>query len=276
MLNINPFDPHPGFDAPWEYYRRYDPETLPGSHFQETDIPFQSKLTDAGIDFQSQAKPPSEWDDKQMQASYYAMIEMIDHEFGRIIDYLDSEGLREDTIVIFTSDHGESLGDHGLAYKGCRFYEGLTRVPLIISCQSHFSENVQSDALVELLDIVPTLYDVSDIEIPYYVQGRSLVPLLQGVTTTNEHREAVRCEFFGALSTPDQTHATMYRDRRWKLVVYHQKGICELYDLDNDPWEHNDLSEHKDYQDVKWDLMQKSFDATVYAHPQMIPRVASH
>ena len=60
-----------------------------------------------------------------MQASYYAMIEQLDHEFGRILDYLDAEGLREDTIVIFTSDHGEALGDHGLVYKGCRFYEGI-------------------------------------------------------------------------------------------------------------------------------------------------------
>ena len=276
MLNINPFDPHPGFDAPWEYYRRYDPEALPGPYFQESDIAHQAKLTDAGIDFQSKAKHPSEFDDKQVQASYYAMIEQVDHEFGRILDYLDSEGLRENTIIIFTSDHGESLGDHGLLYKGCRFYEGLARVPLVISLPTHFLENVQSDALVELLDIVPTLYDVLGIDIPYYVQGKSLTPLLRGDTPTNEHREAVRCEFFGALATPDQTHATMYRDRRWKLVVYHQKSICELYDLDNDPWEHNDLSEHADYQDIKWELMQKSFDAAVYAHPQMIPRVASH
>ena len=114
------------------------------------------------------------------------------------------------------------------------------------------------------------------IDIPYYVQGKSLAPLLLGDAPANEHHEAVRCEFFGALSTEDQTHATMYRDRRWKFVNYHQKGICELYDLDNDPWEHNDLSENDAYQDVKWELMQKSFDATVYAHPQMVPRVASH
>ena len=78
LLSINPFDPHPPFDAPWEYYRRYDPETLPGPHFQESDIAFQSKLTDAGIDFQSQAKTPAEWDDKRMQASYYAMIEQLE------------------------------------------------------------------------------------------------------------------------------------------------------------------------------------------------------
>lgn len=289
LLSINPFDPHPPFDAPWEYYRRYDPETLPGPHFQESDIDFQSKLTEVGIDFQSQAKPPAAWDDKRMQASYYAMIEQLDHEFGRLLDYLDAEGLRENTIVIFTSDHGEALGDHGLVYKGCRFYEGSVRVPLIISWTGPLSANgegqpflqdVQSDALVELLDIVPTLYDVLGLDIPYYVQGRSLAPLLRGEAPANVHREAVRCEFFGAIATPNQTHATMYRDRRWKLVAYHtkghQKGHCELYNLDNDPWEHNDLADHPDYQAIKWELMQRSFDSTVYAHPQMIPRVASH
>lgn len=276
MLNINPFDPHPGFDAPWEYYRRYDPETLPGPYFQESDIPFQSKLTDARIDFQSQAKHPSEFDAKQIQASYYAMIEQVDHEFGRILDYLDSEGLRENTIIIFTSDHGESLGDHGLLYKGCRFYEGLARVPLIISWPRSFLQHVLSDELVELIDIVPTIYDVLDMDVPYYVQGRSLIPMLRGGHHSYEHREGARCEYFGALATTDQTHATMYRNRRWKLVVYHQKGICELYDLFKDPWEHHDLSEDAAYQDIKWELMQKSFDATVYAHPQMVPRVASH
>ena len=80
--------------------------------------------------------------------------------------------------------------------------------------------------------------------VPYYVQGKSLAPLLRGEVSASDHREAVRSEYFGATALPDQTHATMYRDRRWKLVVYHQKGICELYDLENDPWEHNDLSEH--------------------------------
>jgi len=276
MLNINPFDPHPAFDAPWEYYRRYDSETLPGAHFQESDITFQTKLTDAGIDFQYQAKPPRKRDDKRIQASYYAMIEQIDYEFGRLLDHLNAHELRENTIIIFTSDHGEALGDHGLMYKGCRFYEGLVRVPLIISWPTHFLRNVQSDALVELLDIVPTLYNVLDLDTPYYVQGKSLAPLLQGEIPLSTHREADRCEFFGALPLPDQTHATMYRNRRWKLVVYHQKQICELYDLDNDPWEHNDLSAHPDHQDIKWQLMQNSFDATIAAHPRMIPRVASH
>ncbi|HCL31793.1 MAG TPA: hypothetical protein DIC52_25605, partial [Candidatus Latescibacteria bacterium] len=79
-------------------------------------------------------------------------------------------------------------------------------------------------------------------------------------------------EFFGAINYPDQTHATMYRDRRWKLISYHGKDLFELYDLQTDPWEHDDLSESPEHQDVLRDLLRKSFDATVYAAPPFAPR----
>ena len=279
LLSINPFDPHAPFDAPWEYFRRYDPETLPGAHFEEGDLVHQQKLVDAGIDFQSKPRHPDERDHKVIQASYYAMIEQIDHEFGRLLDYLDETGQRENTIVIFTSDHGEMLCDHGIVLKGCRFYEGLVRVPLIISWPGHFEQNVVSDALVELLDLVPTLYESIGLEVPYYAQGRSLVPLLTGKSHPTEHptahRDFVRTEFYGAINYTDQTHATMYRDRRWKLVAYHGKNLFELYDLENDPWEHHDLSEDSAHREILLDLMRKSFDATAYAHPPVPQRVAS-
>ena len=226
---------------------------------------------DVGIDFQSQPKEPSLWEDKKIQASYYAMVEQVDCEFGRILDHLEATGQRENTIVVFASDHGEMLGDHGLVLKGCRFYEGLVRVPLIVSWPGRFRQGVVSDALVELMDIAPTLYEVAGEQVPYWVQGRSLLPLLQGEAT--EHRDFVRTEFFGAIDFPDQTHATMYRDRRWKLVSYHGKDLYELYDLENDPWEHNDLSESPDHQDTLHDLMRKSFDATAQAHMPDPPRV---
>ena len=78
------------------------------------------------------------------------MVELIDDQVGRIIRSLDDTGQRQNTIIIFMSDHGESLGDHGLMFKGCRFYEGLVRVPLIFSWPGRVRENVQSPALVEL------------------------------------------------------------------------------------------------------------------------------
>lgn len=264
MLSINPFDPHPPFDAPYEYYRQYDPESMPGAHFQETDLQHQQKLTDANIDFQNIARHPEDLQHKHIQASYYAMIQFLDEEFGRILDYLDETGLRDNTIIIFMSDHGEMLCDHGLLLKGCRFYEGLVRVPLMISWGKTIKQQL-SHELVELIDIAPTLYDLIGLEVPSYVQGKSLANLLRGEVTT--HRESVRTEHYGATNYPDRTHATMYRNKRCKLVIYHQKDITELYDLENDPWEHTDLSDSPDHQKIKWELMQQSFDATVYAHP---------
>ncbi len=271
LLSINPFDPHPPFDAPWDYYRRYDPATLPGAHFEEDDLAHQHRLTAAGIDFQTQSRHPQELQHKHMQASYYAMIEFLDEEFGRLLDYLEETGQRENTIIIFMSDHGEMLGDHGLVHKGCRFYEGLVRVPLMISWPGQIEPRV-SDELIELVDIVPTLYELLGIDVPLHVQGRSAASWICGEERSAPHRQFVRAEHYAATNYPDETHATMYRDRRWKLVVYHQKDICELYDLEADPWEHCDLSEDSAYTDVKWDLLRKCYDATVYAHPAQTDR----
>ena len=269
LLSVNPFDPHSPFDAPWEYWRRYDAESLPGAYFQASDLQRQRQLEAVDIDFQTRAHHPDSLRHKEVQASYYAMIEFVDHEFGRLLDWLDATGLRENTIVIFMSDHGEALCDHGLLLKGCRFYEGLTRVPLMISWPGKIMPQ-RSDALVELQDIAPTLYELLGMDVPAWTQGQSLADGLR--SGMGDHRDFVRCEYFGAIYYPDQTHATMYRDRRWKLTIYHQKDACELYDLENDPWEHHDLSQAPDYADVLQDLIRRSFDAAIYATPAQTDR----
>jgi len=142
----------------------------------------------------------------------------------------------------------------------------------MISWPGHFQQDVVSDALVELMDIAPTLYEAAGEDIPYWVQGRSLTPILTGDAPKDEHRDFVRTEFYGAIDHADGTHATMYRDRRWKLIMFHGKDLYELYDLENDPWEHSDLSDDPDHQEIKWDLIRKNFDATVFAHPIGPPR----
>lgn len=270
MLSVNPFDPHAAFDPPYEYFKRYDPESMPGAHFEDGDLEHQQKLTDANVDFQSRPEHPDTWDHKLVQAAYYAMIEQVDHEFGRLLDHLDAIGERENTIVVYMSDHGEALCDHGLLLKGCRFFEGLTRVPLMISWPEKYCKDLVSDALVELVDLAPTFLDAAGLPTPYWVQGRSLTGVLEGKTDT--HRDFVRTEFFGAINYPDHTHATMYRDRKWKLMSYHGKDLFELYDLENDPWEHNDLSQSEAHQDILHDLIRKSFDAAIYAAPPFAPR----
>ena len=274
FLSVNPFDPHPPFDPPWEYFRRYDPAQMPGPHFQESDLDHQRRLAEARVDFQSEPRRIGLDEGRRIQAAYYAMIELLDYEFGRILEWLDRSGQTEQTIVIFMSDHGEMLGDHGLVLKGCRLYEGLVRVPLIFSWPGRFPQGERSDALIELTDIAPTLYESAGIPALYYVQGRSLLPVLRGESRKN--REFVRCECYGSIDYPDQTHATMYRDERWKLVVYHEKDIMELFDLNSDPWEHINLADDPKHAATCNRLLRRSYDATVMAHVPDQPRIAPY
>jgi arylsulfatase A-like enzyme len=265
LLSVNIYDPHPPFIPPRSYADRFDPASMPGPHFQPGDLAIQQAL--AGIDFQGDALPPEEHDAHRCQAQYYAMINQIDDQLARILQALDQTGQRDNTVIIFTSDHGEMLGDHGLLQKGCRFYEGLVRVPLVLSWPGRFLQNVQRDALVELLDLSATILQLGGVEQPEYMQGRSLVPLLSELEQPDELREFVRCEYFDALdpsfSGGRGTFATMYRDRRYKLSVYHGHAVGELYDLERDPWEHQNLWDDPDSRQLKADLMAASFDSHV-------------
>ena len=265
--------PSPRSIRPGSTFRRFDPETLPGPHFRETDLDQQERLK--SIDFQTHARRPEEFEARSVQAAYYAMIELIDDQLGAILEALDNTGQRERTVVVFTTDHGEALGDHGLLLKGCRFYEGLTRAPLIWSWPAHFSAGLRSDALVELVDIAPTLMDLAGLPIPERMQGRSLLPILQGTASPHDHRDFVRSEYYDALPLPDGTMATMYRDRRWKLVVYHSHGFGELFDLQADPHEFENLWDDPACQAVRADLLLKSYDASVMAldwGPPLVPK----
>lgn len=276
FLSVNVYDPHPPYNPPWEYYSRYEIGSLPGPHFKDTDLAHQDMLTKAGIDFQSEARHPDQIEGRKIQAAYYAMVEQIDEHFGRLLQGLSASGQLDNTIVIFTSDHGESAGDYGLTQKGCRFFDGLTRVPLIWRLPNQIQAGVQSNALVELTDIAPTLLDYAGLPTPDDVQGRSLRALLEGRTPAGVHRDFVRCEYLDAIDTPTGTRATMYRDHRWKLNVYHGHDVGELYDLDDDPYEHRSLWESSAHQDIKLKLLQRSFDATFLASDPGPPRVSPY
>ncbi len=289
LLSVNIYDPHPPFIPPTTYANRFDPAEMPGPHFRESDLAQQALLSE--VDFQGEVMRPEERNAKLIQALYYAMIAQIDDQLARILQVLDETGQRDNTVVILTTDHGETLGDHGLMEKGCRFYEGLVRVPFIFSWPGQFEEGVQSNALVENLDVMPTIMELAGLDVPDYVQGKSLLPILRGQASPDFHRESVRCEYFDAIDTesaaqptgpmgrvsvghrdkpdPDSfdrrrgTWATMYRDERYKLVVYHGMGLGELYDLDEDPWEFTNLWDDPAHLDTKNDLIFASFDSHV-------------
>jgi arylsulfatase len=275
LMSVNPFDPHPPFDPPPEYLSRMDVEAMPLPRFRADEAESQEGFR--GIDFQTQEpRPPDSYDARRMVAAYYAQIELIDEQFGRLLEALDASGQRENTIVLFMSDHGETLGDHGLLFKGCRFYESLVHVPLLVSWPGHFQAGVRSPALVELVDVVPTLCEAVGLPLPAWNQGRSLLPILTGQADPGRHRAFVRCEYHDALALPNASHGSMIYDGRYKLAVYHGQGVGELYDLEADPDEFENLWDDPAMEQVKYGLLARSFDATMLATDPGQPRVGAY
>ena len=284
LASVNLYDPHPPFNPPKEYRDKFDPAAMPPPLFRESDLAEQAKL--AGVDFQSKAAPPDRLDlrdplnpddesfnattrhgaDAQvLRAAYFAMIKLIDDQVGRILDCLEETGQFDDTLIVFMSDHGESLGDHGLIQKGARFMDGLVRVPLIVCWPKGVKAGLRSDALVELIDVAPTLMEAAGLPVPDSMQGVSLMPILSGRADPGRHRDFVRSEYLDALAAPDATRATMYRDERYKLVVYHGHERGELYDLESDPGEFVNLWDEPAHLAVKADLLRRSFDSAMWA-----------
>ena len=260
---------------------------MPEPLFRNTDLEQQTRLQ--AVDFQSKVRTPDELDirspilpgpppvtgkgqtprqetkadgatdAKTLKAAYYAMIQLIDEQLGRMLETLEETGQRENTVIIFTSDHGEMLGDHGLIQKGCRFYEGLVRVPLIFAWQEQFVKGFKSDALVELVDKAPTLLELAGLTPPEGMHGRSLLPILRGEANASHHRDFVRCEYYDAVDLRDHSFATMYRNERYKLVVYHGHAEGELYDLTEDPNEFDNLWHTPNKQDIKMEPAKTEF-----------------
>jgi len=262
LFSLNCFDPHPPFDPPQEYVDRFDIDSLPGPLFRPSDLAAQRRL--GGINFQSKARDPREFNGRLTQAKYWAQIELIDEQVGRLLRCLEETGQRERTMVIFTSDHGEACGDHGLLYKGCRFYEGLVRVPLIVSWPGHFQQGVRSDALVGLIDIAPTLLEVAGVPGRETMQGKSLAPILTGKAPPGRHREYVRSVYYRVL-TGIPSYATMIRNQRYKLVKYHGTGLGELFDLAADPGEFDNLWDDPAHARVRLELLEQNFDELAFA-----------
>ena len=204
------------------------------------------------------------------------MIELIEAEFGRLVDPLDRTGQLDDTIILFHSDHGEMLGDHGLLYTGCRFFEGLIHVPMIFFWRGQFAADLTADALVELVDIAPTLLAAAGLPVPNAMQGKSLLGILDGSTPPDHHKPVVVSEFNDALGSnadPKPTHATMSFDGRYKTIVYHGLELGEIFDLEEDPGEFDNLWADPQFADQKHQLILQHLDAVMATSSAGIERV---
>ena len=272
LFSVNMFDPHHAFDPPPEYLERYldilDDIPLPNytrgelddkSLFQQLD--HQGPYNRANAKEFPAFEAMSDREHRLIRAAYWAMVDLIDVQVGRMLDALNATGQLENTLIIFTSDHGEMLGDHGIYLKGPYFYEEAVRVPLIMSMPGTVRSGERAKNLVELVDVAPTLMEAAGCA-PYAgMQGKSLWSNLTENSKLN-HREDVYCEYYNAMPfhKDPPAHATMLRTEAYKLTVVHGAERGELYDLQNDAAETHNLWNHSEFQTVKGQMLQRLCD----------------
>ena len=278
LFSFNCFDPHHPFDPPAEYLRRYDPDEMPLPKYRPGEL--ENKPHYQRLDHEWAHNEPgsfhvaamSDDDRRQVTAAYYAMIELIDTQVGRMLDALDETGQRENTVVVFMSDHGEMLGDHGIYLKGPHCYDEAIRVPLIVSWPGRFRAGLRSDALVELVDLAPTLLEAAGLEVPERMQGRTLGPIAGGQADPSRHRDTIYCEYYNAWKHR-HSYATVLRSKEEKIVVYHGIDEGELYDLREDPEEFRNLWGDPARAAMKLRLLKEAFDTSVFTMDPVPPRL---
>lgn len=229
FLHVNFTAPHDPLHIPPGYEGKYDPASLPlPSNFLPRHPFDHGNLT--GRDEELLPWPRMPEAVRGELAAYYAVIEDLDAQIGRMFAALERTGQRDRTVIVFSSDHGLALGSHGLMGKQ-NLYEHTINVPFIISGPG-VAGGRRTGAQCYLRDLFPTACEMAGIEVPKTVQGKSLVPVLTG-KSVSVHRE-----IYGHFSDVQR----MVRDDRWKLIWYPKIDRYQLFDLKSDPSEVNDLS----------------------------------
>lgn len=232
FLAVGLVRPHVPLVAPEEFFEDYPAEAM---ELMERIGNDWDDIPKAGISRNSEATGLADDAKKQrVLRAYYASVAFMDAQVGKILDTLDELNLRENTIVVFTSDHGYHLGEHDFWQK-MSLHDESTRVPLIISVPG--KKAAVSDSLVELIDLFPTLSDLAGLSIPRHCQGESLVPVLDDANATV--KDAAYCL---------RSKGHMLRTDRWAYIRY-PDGSEELYDMKNDPKQFRNLAGSMESED---------------------------
>lgn len=221
------------------YYERHLP--LPPNFMPQH--PFANGWM-VGRDEQLASWPRREADIRDQLAEYYGLITHLDQQVGRILDCLRQRKLLENTLIVYSADHGLALGSHGLLGKQS-LYEHSMGCPLIVSGPG-IPRNLHCQALTYLLDLYPTLCDAVGIPQPAGLEGRSLQPLWMG--QTSEVRPTLFTAYEGSMRA--------IRDSRWKLIRYPSIHYTQLFDLENDPFEMRNLGTQPDQADRVEQMMK--------------------
>lgn len=275
-------DPHPPYTVSEPWASMYDSADMvvgrvtPGEH--DRNPPHFARTQEAHPDFgdwhspftahgcESHLYPEDEL--RRDKATYFGMISFLDAEVGRILDRLDALGLADDTLVVFTTDHGHFLGQHGLVAKGPFHYEDMLRIPFIVRLPGRVPAGAVSDDLQSLVDLAPSFLDAAGLPVPGEMQGVSQWANWQGGAPA---REFVLCE---NRHNPVMPHVETYIDRTHKLTVYRQADYGELFDLLADPREIHNLWNDPEAQPLKTNLLLAMVQAIMKSEPTRMPRIA--
>jgi len=252
FLMANFFDPHHSFGAPQEFRDLIDASRIPEPNTKPDELEEKPAAHSAYSEKSYSGTAPgfqdySAQEIREIRAQYWAMIALVDHEVGRILEALDASGQAHNTLVVFSSDHGEMLGNHQQLLKGPQLYDDLARVPLIARWPDKIPAASELSQLVQWVDLPATFLDAAHCAPLSSVQGESLLPMATTVEADNWRKWAV-CEYrYSGFATDPLIMTTMLRYENWKLIVWHGQPACgtkrdgELYNLEDDPGELNNL-----------------------------------
>jgi arylsulfatase A-like enzyme len=278
------FDPHPDYLIPENWDTMYDPDKLtlpqvmPGEHdlnpphfgLTQERSPDFSLWEETGHLIQGFASHNtySEHEQRQNMATYYGMISCMDKYIGKILDKLDELGLTENTIVVFSTDHGHFFGQHGLHAKGAFHYEDQIKLPFIVRYPGQVAAGRIMPAMQSLVDLAPTFLSFTGIDIPLDMTGVDQKAVWLG--EKEQARDHIICEYH---HEPTTVHLKTYVNDRYKITLYYNQTYGEIFDLLEDPGEVRNLWDDPTYSGLKAELMLKYVWAELGKEPMRMPRV---
>ncbi|MDR2117482.1 MAG: sulfatase [Planctomycetaceae bacterium] len=253
FLAVGFYRPHTPYIAPKKYYDMYPLEEI-----KLPDVPPNHRENEPDAAYSSLAKVEVNLDPtlaRQAIQGYHAATTFMDAQVGRVIEELDRLDLRKNTIIVFLSDHGYHLGEHGLWRKSSLF-DRVPHVPLIIVTPNTKGNGHSSPRTVELLDLYPTLADLCGLTPPNYLDGVSLKPLLENPTAT-WNRPAITQVWRGSF------HGYSIRNEKFRYTIWDnsQKGE-QLYDHETDPNEYHNLADNPEFVSIKTALKEELLKRT--------------
>lgn len=269
LLHLSYIKPHWPYMAPAPYHNMYGHNTFLPPIRSDSERVAPHPVYRAFMNMEVSQSFSREEVRNRVLGPYMGMIRQIDYHVGRVITHLEETGLIDDTMIVFTSDHGDYLGDHWLGEKEL-FHEQSVRVPLIIVDPSSAADSTRgevSSELVEAIDLVPTFLEYNGCTIPSHrLEGRSLMPILRGEKRA-PHRGSVFSEldygFYHARAelgvSPQDARCYMIRTNRWKYVHY-KSFRPQLFDLENDGYEFEDLGDSPGHGPVLSELRAMLMD----------------